>query len=544
MIQKHELRYGLKDGEYYSVEDVPKGKKCGCVCPTCKQPLVARKGDERTHHFSHAPGTQSCSNPAETHLHMWAKEILYRTKKLTFPPYTNEPGTTRSRSFEKAELECVLSNRLRADVLLSNPGKTPINVEILVSHKVDYNKRKRLKEIEQWTVEVDLSDLVDTYDEKQILNAFESGEHTKWIYNDSIKADIEKEHLHTIQSQLCDHIDFYDTNWCPRKGHYYRRNDIEEKCSDCNYYYRDLTTEHLLACGYRFKNIKLAGIESVREDVTVENGRRTTIEFDRDGKTEKWVGQALEVLQPEESYRPHIVGKKLSDIWQTDFYRAYVQNVYAPNEIRAVNFDKYSQSYYIKAKYVTETQKGVFIPHGDAYAISDAEKPIWQLLKSETLTSFQLQQREQAIKQQTLQQQEREKRQQKLLEQQKKEQAEKQRRYEEKMQLKQEVIDQQRKEEAEHLAWGRRTVAEYLERQEREAKEEINQRKKEAEIEKEAKLKNARLRFEDGGEDAIWDSDGTRWLKCTICGAIKPSSEFAMYGGSDGDRYGQCEDCK
>lgn len=37
------LVYAIKDGAGISIEDVDSGLKCGCVCPACGEPLVAKK---------------------------------------------------------------------------------------------------------------------------------------------------------------------------------------------------------------------------------------------------------------------------------------------------------------------------------------------------------------------------------------------------------------------------------------------------------------------------------------------------------------------
>ncbi|MCC3817975.1 hypothetical protein IB293_21965 [Vibrio parahaemolyticus] len=49
------IPFGLKDGKYYDVSEVERGRGCGCICPSCKQVLVARKGDpeKMAHHFAH-----------------------------------------------------------------------------------------------------------------------------------------------------------------------------------------------------------------------------------------------------------------------------------------------------------------------------------------------------------------------------------------------------------------------------------------------------------------------------------------------------------
>ena len=44
MIKRNQLIYAIKDGVATSIENVESGLKCGCICPSCGEPLVARKG--------------------------------------------------------------------------------------------------------------------------------------------------------------------------------------------------------------------------------------------------------------------------------------------------------------------------------------------------------------------------------------------------------------------------------------------------------------------------------------------------------------------
>ena len=46
---------GLKNDRYHDVSEVELGRSCGCICPSCKQSLVAKKGDpeKMVHHFAH-----------------------------------------------------------------------------------------------------------------------------------------------------------------------------------------------------------------------------------------------------------------------------------------------------------------------------------------------------------------------------------------------------------------------------------------------------------------------------------------------------------
>ena len=77
------LTYALKNGEVISISDVESGLKCGCVCPSCGEPLVAKKGSKVMHHFAHHSG-HTCEYGYETSLHLAAKEIISRAKKFGF----------------------------------------------------------------------------------------------------------------------------------------------------------------------------------------------------------------------------------------------------------------------------------------------------------------------------------------------------------------------------------------------------------------------------------------------------------------------------
>ncbi len=51
------IPFGIKDGKTVLIDDIPvnlRGKACGCYCPLCEAPLVARLGDKRVHHFAHS----------------------------------------------------------------------------------------------------------------------------------------------------------------------------------------------------------------------------------------------------------------------------------------------------------------------------------------------------------------------------------------------------------------------------------------------------------------------------------------------------------
>lgn len=49
----HRLTYVLNEiRQLIDVDNVPTGNKCGCSCPACKEPLIAKnQGEKQIHHF-------------------------------------------------------------------------------------------------------------------------------------------------------------------------------------------------------------------------------------------------------------------------------------------------------------------------------------------------------------------------------------------------------------------------------------------------------------------------------------------------------------
>src|SRR5688572_18343649 len=56
----------------------------GLLCPDCRTPLIARKGEIRQPHFAHKSG-EDCRTAGETVLHFLAKEIIATGGELHLP---------------------------------------------------------------------------------------------------------------------------------------------------------------------------------------------------------------------------------------------------------------------------------------------------------------------------------------------------------------------------------------------------------------------------------------------------------------------------
>ena len=190
------IPFGLRDGILYDPSQVKRGLACNCICPSCKKPLVARKGEEYKHHFSHGPNTL-CSAGKETSIHLAAKQIIAKNKSLYLPPIKlgrtlREYGIVR---FDEVVLEKAIKNSenlkssLIPDITATiNSGKSnrkELYIEIAVTHFLENQKIEELKKNKLSTVEIDLNHLLkeDNVNFLTIENIIATGEKTTWIYN-------------------------------------------------------------------------------------------------------------------------------------------------------------------------------------------------------------------------------------------------------------------------------------------------------------------------------------------------------------------------
>lgn len=179
--KKLKLPVGLdRDSEQLRrVDEVESGLKCNCVCPGCKIPLVARKGEHKVNHFAHHKvPPDSVIHCAESALHKWAKSVAAKQSNWLLRPEHYLPKEWRSFleerlvshdewwspfkdgsfNIESAEEEYDFGD-WKPDVLLTgtfNGEPAQIAIEIYVSHPVDELKLARVKRTEISLLEIDL----------------------------------------------------------------------------------------------------------------------------------------------------------------------------------------------------------------------------------------------------------------------------------------------------------------------------------------------------------------------------------------------------
>lgn len=191
MIQRNQLLYAIKDGMATSIEKVERGLKCGCICPSCGEPLVAKKGAKRMHHFAHYSG-HSCAYGYETSLHIAAKEIISKANRMMLPAvYIQFPNSSKASELyceakEIAVERVVLEQRFQdviPDVVIYTGGKQ-LFLEVRVTHAIDNVKLEKLKQSDSSTIEIDLSKKAHSISLEELQHILlEDCEEKKWVYN-------------------------------------------------------------------------------------------------------------------------------------------------------------------------------------------------------------------------------------------------------------------------------------------------------------------------------------------------------------------------
>lgn len=152
-------------GNIVSISDVRSGHQCNCVCIDCGSALIAKKGTENTHHFSHAPqdinNIRECYWSPETEIHIMAKEIILEDKILEVPLGIVNPKIIKIK-FDEVYLEVRGENRI-PDIVGYIEGEA-INIEIAVTHFCDMEKIVELKKLNKNCIEINLQNFHITSD--------------------------------------------------------------------------------------------------------------------------------------------------------------------------------------------------------------------------------------------------------------------------------------------------------------------------------------------------------------------------------------------
>ena len=77
------------EGRMVPVDSVPRGLRCGCTCPNCHEPLLARHGEKNEHGFAHHSDTRGANLNIcyMVILYKLAEQIIQTKKRIHAPSY-------------------------------------------------------------------------------------------------------------------------------------------------------------------------------------------------------------------------------------------------------------------------------------------------------------------------------------------------------------------------------------------------------------------------------------------------------------------------
>lgn len=199
MINTANTAYAYKHGTLVHVSAVISGLSRGCYCTKCNNPVIAKKGQIREHHFAHTSDTE-CAGAAETVLHLLSKEIISELKSISIPAYSYK----RTKSFpnrksiiheeklakggkvtiDEVEVEKHLGN-FKPDIVIISHGKKLI-VEIAVTHKVGKRKQRKLRKYNVPVIEIRMPEKYALKGKEELKHIIKTNTDTDikyWLYH-------------------------------------------------------------------------------------------------------------------------------------------------------------------------------------------------------------------------------------------------------------------------------------------------------------------------------------------------------------------------
>lgn len=177
------IPFAMLNGRMVAPHQVITGLACGCVCPCCGAPVMAKALDSRDRrpHFSHH-GRSGCSGGVESALHRMAKQVIADHREVLLPAWEgtsetpNPPTRVNSAGETVTGISVDIPARMAALTAVSVEDRTiavdyrpdvlvrdrdgDLLIEIRVSHRVDSLKQRRVQADGRRMLEIDLSALL------------------------------------------------------------------------------------------------------------------------------------------------------------------------------------------------------------------------------------------------------------------------------------------------------------------------------------------------------------------------------------------------
>ena len=195
-------------GRMVHVDSVPRGIRCGCICPHCKEPLYATHGEVYAHHFANHSQTRKATLEIcyAVILYKVAEYLIQTHKKIHAPSYY---GIFPEQDIEFSEVR-VDSQYERydkqPDVIATGTDGKEYLIEFVFAHKVQHKQPLDYKNLT--CLEIDLARQNLQTIEKFL---FTSNEDRKWLNNENYFTTIEERYsragkaVRITKERECDH---------------------------------------------------------------------------------------------------------------------------------------------------------------------------------------------------------------------------------------------------------------------------------------------------------------------------------------------------
>ena len=129
-------------GKMVHIDSVARGKSCGCHCPHCKEPLVAKHGDIKAHHFAHHSETRKATLEIcyAVILYKVAEYLIQIHKKIHAPSYY---GIFPEQDIEFSEVRVdgqYEREDKQPDVIATGTDGKEYLIEFVFAHKVQHKQ--------------------------------------------------------------------------------------------------------------------------------------------------------------------------------------------------------------------------------------------------------------------------------------------------------------------------------------------------------------------------------------------------------------------
>ena len=131
--------FQVKTQQLVDVEHVVRGKKCLCVCPSCKTPLIAKQGKSKAWHFAHASRQvfeqteKHCEYSFYLSVRLMARQLMSNKQELLLPAYNeliSEYSQELRQEFSQA-CEITTSHRVSLEAVQVEQTICGVNLDII-----------------------------------------------------------------------------------------------------------------------------------------------------------------------------------------------------------------------------------------------------------------------------------------------------------------------------------------------------------------------------------------------------------------------------